>query len=141
MSLERADEEAPEAVGRWGFRLTVATLIASVWVADLVAQVMGYYVYLLTDPKVQSVWASLLLVAVGGPILAEAVAEWRRRSVGARSVTIAAAIVPYVSSLYNTYVDPNREQKVIHLYYWVTALVIVLACLGGLLQAARRREE
>lgn len=135
MRVER-EQAAEEAVGRWGFRLTVAALIASAWVADLATQLLGYYVYLLTDPKVQSAWGSLMLLAAGGPFLLDAVAEWRRRRFGAASVTVTLATFLYGYSLYNTYLDPHRGDKPIHVYYWLMALVLVLADLAGLLKAA-----
>jgi len=56
-------------------------------------------------------------------------------------VTMAAATLLYGYSLYNTYLDPHRGQKEIHVYYWLMALLIVLSCLAGLLNAARSSED
>lgn len=84
---------------RLGRVVVTAVFSLPLW-ADLVAQALGYELFYLADPKLQAVWGTLVQLAGGLPLYADALGELRQGRAGRAAATSLLSTLLYAGGLY-----------------------------------------
>jgi len=80
-------------------RLVTAAILTLPLLADVVADLLGFEVFYLADPKLQAVWGSLIQLLGGAPLYQEAWQQLRRGSCGRSFWFALAATLVYAAGL------------------------------------------
>jgi cation transport ATPase len=122
-------------MGRHGFQAAIAALFALPLLADTVAVRLGYVIFFLADPKIQSLWGTIVL-ATG----IWSLAGMERPFPGLRWATAVAAVLAV--SLYGLNIVRTFQPvgpAGLPVYYGVQSGLMFLVTLGRLIEARRDR--
>jgi cation transport ATPase len=122
-------------VDREAFQLAVCCLLTLPLAAHWVALGFGWSIFFLGDPHIQTVWASLILLAGGWPFYA---GSFRRGGNRGFTATVAGLVTVFYG--YGLYLTVFRPDVRTHPYYQIEACVITAATVVSLVSALARRQ-
>lgn len=128
------DSGRSDTLGRHGFQLALSILLAIPFLANTVAQFLGFVVFFLADSETQFVWGTLALL--NG---LRAIAGLRRSAPAVRlslGLAAAAGCLLYAESVYRTFRSGPRGAT-----YGVESALMVFLSLGRLMEARRSRRD
>jgi cation transport ATPase len=126
------------AMEQAAFQLAVSLLLTIPLVAHWVAMAFGWNIFFLADPRIQTVWATLLQTAAAWPFYSRSLGRGAGTERGfCRTVALLTTGL-YAYGLFLTFARPDVRS---HPYYQLQACVITGATLLWLLSGLARRRR
>lgn len=135
--LERARRE--KEIAREMMRLVLSALFTLPLLGNMVAELLGWRIFFLADPKIQFIWGSLVQFWAGWPFYVGAYKNLRSGGANMDVLVALGTSAAYLYSVYNTFFNPHATHGgMMNVYYEASAVLITLIILGRLLETVAK---